>query len=202
MLIFHIRSLSEGTIAKKVYLEQIEQNWPGLATKTKTICKELDIEDCNTTSQSKDQYRIVLFEAYHKSNEKALRLQAKGKCERILHEDYGRKNYIQKKTIMSVRQEFRTQFGLLAFAGNYSHDRRFSKLDWLCKCKEAKESELHLTSGRCKVYGDLTHKFSNLTDDDALVQFFQEVLARREVLDKEQRNPVGGVSTNVGANSV
>ena len=52
------------------------------------------------------------------------------------------------------------------------------------------------------MYGDLTHKFSNLTDGDALVQFFQEVLARREVLDKEQRNPVGGVSTNVGANSV
>ena len=55
------------------------------------------------------------------------------------------------------------------------------------------------------VYGDLTNKFSNLTDDDALVEFFQEVLARREELDKldkELDNPVGGVSTNVGANSV
>ena len=55
------------------------------------------------------------------------------------------------------------------------------------------------------VYGDLTNKFSNLTEDDALVEFFQEVLARREELDKldkELDNPVGGVSTNVGANSV
>ena len=109
---------------------------------------------------------------------------------------------LQKKTIKSVRQEFRTRFGLLAFAGNYSHDRRFAKSDWLCQCQEAREEELHLLSGQCKVYGDLTHKYSNLTDDNALVDFFQEVLARREELDKELNNPVGGVSTNVGANSV
>ena len=48
----------------------------------------------------------------------------------------------------------------------------------------------------------MTHKFSNLTNDIALVNFFQVVLARREELDKEQNNTVGGVRTNVGANSV
>ena len=52
------------------------------------------------------------------------------------------------------------------------------------------------------MYGDLTHKYSDLTDNDALVEFFKEVLARREELDKGLRNPVGGVCTNVGANSV
>ena len=57
-------------------------------------------------------------------------------------------------------------------------------------------------SGLCEVYGDLTHKFNDLTDDDALVQFFQEVLARREELDKLENSPVGGANTNVVANSV
>jgi hypothetical protein len=52
------------------------------------------------------------------------------------------------------------------------------------------------------VYGDLTHKYSDLTDTSALVEFFKEVLARREELDKGLKNPVGGVCTNVGANSV
>ena len=202
LLVLHIRSLDDNTIAKQVYLEQIKHNWPGLAKETNSICKELKIEDCNVTSQTQDQYRIMLTEACHRMNENTLRLQAKGKCERISFEEYGKKSYLQKKTVKSVRQEFRTRFGLLAFAGNYSHDRRFAKSDWLCKCKEAREEELHLLSGQCKVYGDLTHKYSNLTDDNALVDFFQEVLARREQLDKEQNNPVGGVHTNVGANSV
>ena len=70
------------------------------------------------------------------------------------------------------------------------------------KCKESKKEESHLLSGHCKVYGDLTHKYSDLTDNEALVQFFKEVVARREVLDKLERNPVGGVNTNVVASSV
>ena len=101
-------------------------------------------------------------------------MQAKGKCERISYEDYGRKEYIHKETIVNVRKTFCTKFGLLPFAGNYSHDRKFAKTNWLFKCKEAREEELHLMSGQCKVYGDLTHKFSDLTDDNALVDFFQE----------------------------
>ena len=39
-------------------------------------------------------------------------------------------------------------------------------------------------------------------NDNTLFEFFKEVLARREGLDKELNNPVGGVSTNVRANSV
>ena len=41
-------------------------------------------------------------------------------------------------------------------------------------------------SGQCKVYGDLSRKLSDLTDDDTLVQLFTEVLARRDQLDKEE----------------
>ena len=57
-------------------------------------------------------------------------------------------------------------------------------------------------SGECKVYGDLTEKYPDFTNDNSLVSFFTEVLARRDVLDKEQLHPVGGVNTDVGANSV
>ena len=112
-------------------------------------------------------------------NETKFRLFQKGKCESIHVEEYGRKLYIQQKNISSVRQQFRTRFGLHSFAGNFSKDRRFAKSNGLCKCKQSREEEVHLLFGLCEVYGDLTHKFNNLTDDDALVQFFQEVLARR-----------------------
>ena len=127
-----------------------------------------------------------------------LRLLAIGKCERIIGEDYGKKDYISKKNICDVRQQYRTRFGLEKFAGNYSNDRRFASSDWLCRCRESREEESHLTSGNCKVFGDLKEKFGNLHDDENLVQFFQEVLARRDEIDKETSD--GGVNTIVGAN--
>ena len=169
---------------------------------TTTICETLHIEDCNTTLLEKDQYKKILIAACHKSNEKLLRSMARGKCERIEVEQYGRKEYFGNKNIYIVRQQFRTRFGLQPFAGNFSNDRRFAHTNWLCKCQEAREEECHLTSGQCKVYGDLTEKYSDLTDVNSLVQLFQEVLSRRDQLDKGLLHHVGGVNTNVGANPV
>ena len=96
-----------------------------------------------------------------------------------------------------VREQYRTRYRLLPFAGNCSKDKRFAKTSWLCVCGEERE-EQHLISGHCKVYGDLTHKYDNLADDNQLVQFFAEVLARREHLEVE--TCCSGVDT-VGANS-
>ena len=99
----------------------------------------------------------------------------------------GKKQYLQKKNIFHVRQLYRSPYKMQLFAGNYSHDQRFEKSDWLCFCKEAREDESyesHPTSGQCKVYGDLCEKFSDLTDDESLVPFFIEVLARRDMLQK------------------
>ena len=70
------------------------------------------------------------------------------------------------------------------FAGNYSHDNRYAKSDWLCLCKESREEESHLLSGECTVYGDLTLKYSDLSSDDNLADLFRDVLARREQLTK------------------
>ena len=49
LLVLHIRSLDEDSLAARVYKEQNAQNWPGLVQETKYICRELQIEDCNTT---------------------------------------------------------------------------------------------------------------------------------------------------------
>ena len=159
----------------------------------------MNIQNCNTTDLNKSLYKKNVFEACHTQNEKYLRSHAKGKCERLAHEEYGKKQYILNKNISSVRQQFRTRFGLLFFAGNYSHNRRFKKSDWLCKCEMSREDEAHLMSGQCTMYGDLTKKYSDLTNDDNLVSLFTEILARREELDRVI-TPVGGGITNVRAN--
>merc|ERR1712016_22186 len=38
MLVLHIRSLDDNTLAKKIYNQQVEEGWPGLAKETKEIC--------------------------------------------------------------------------------------------------------------------------------------------------------------------
>ena len=128
---------------------------------------------------------------------------ARGKCERIQKEEYGRKEYLQKKNIYNVFQDYCTRFRLQPFTGNYSNDKQLSRSRRLCKCKMAREEKGHLMSGQCPMYGDLTHKFSDLTNIDNLTQFFNEVLDRSDQLDRQEKeNPVGGVDTSVYANNV
>ena len=140
--------------------------------------------------------------ALHKKNEEWLRILAKGKCERFIDEEYGRKDYISKKNIFDVRNQYRSRFGLLAFAGNYQNDKRFADTNWLCRCMKSREDESHLRSGYCNVYDDLVERFGDLNIDENLVQFFAAVLDRRDKLDKCLQTPDGGDTTIVGANCV
>ena len=192
LLVLSIRNLEEDTIASLVYKEQRENNWPGLALETRKICTVLNIEDCNITCLGKQDYKKILMEACHMKNKENLQVLARGKCERIQWEEYKKKPYIGNKTIQSVRVQFRSRFGLQRFAGNYSKDKSFARSNWMCKCLESKESENHLMSGECKVYGDIALKYSDLADDNNLVYLFTEILARRDILDKKENNPVIG----------
>ena len=109
------------------------------------------------------------------------------KCARIKNEEYGQKEYTKGQTIQESRKWFRTRFGLQDFAGNYSHDRRFAKSNWMCRCKNNREEEGHIVSGKCDVYEGLRTQFGDLGEDKNLVQYFQAVLDRRDALEDEDR---------------
>ena len=79
------------------------------------------------------------------------------------------------------------RFGFQPFAGNFSHDRRYAKSNWLCQCKSVREEESHITSGSSKVYVDLMDQFGYLSYDQNLVVFFRSVLYRREDMEEEDR---------------
>ena len=46
----------------------------------------------------------------------------------------------------------------------------------------------HLLSGVCETYGEIREKYHDLNDDNQLVDFFNEVLAKRDKLEEEERN--------------
>ena len=73
------------------------------------------------------------------------------------------------------------------FAGNYTKDRRFARTEWLCRCQKSKEEESHLISGNCEIYGDIRAKYVNLDNDVDLVNFFNEVLAKRDKIEEKEK---------------
>ena len=195
MLVRHLRSLEEGSLARSVLEEQQEKGWPGLAKETATICEELGIEDCNTSNiwqMSNKNYRKMLIETCKLKDEMCLRKLAEGKskCDKIMEEEYGKKPYLSLQVLSKVRQVFYTRVRMQPFAGNFPSDKRFSKSNHLCLCAVEKEDETHLLAGNCPIYGDLRKKHSNLESDLDLLAFFSAVLARRERLEEEERRPL------------
>ena len=57
----------------------------------------------------------------------------------------------------------------------------------MCQCLKTVEEEGHIVSGQCEVYGDLRSQFGDLQEDKNLVQYFQAVLDRRDILEEEDR---------------
>ena len=149
MLVRHIRSLEDTTIARQVYEEQKCHGWPGLVRETAPICSRLGIEDGNEVAMerwSTKEYRKLVLEACRKHDEAELREAARGqrKCQRIMEEEYGRKKYMGQKTLKDVRSLFLTRVQMQPFAGNFTHDKKFQGTNWLCACGESWEEEAHL----------------------------------------------------------
>ena len=111
----------------------------------------------------------------------------KTKCERISNEKYGRKSYVNCELIGNVRDTYRARFGLFEFAENYKNNKRFAGNGGLCKCKNERESEPHLLSGQCEVFGEIRANYGDLTDDESLVSFLKEVLDKRDSLDEAEK---------------
>ena len=196
MMIHHIRSLGENSIARKVYEEQKSKNWPGLAKETALICEELKIENVNETLIPKNEYRKIVMKACQMKDEETLTTQAEGKskCEKIMKNNYGMKEYFQNNNIHEARQLFRTRTMMQPFAGNYSHNKAYQRTNWLCRCGTSREEEGHLVRGECSLYRDIWEKYNSLESDTELAGFFGEVLARRDGLD-EMDSGGGATST-------
>ena len=117
--------------------------------------------------------------------------EGKTKCDRIVNEDYGRKDYIDMEQIAIVRDTYKARFGMLDFADNYKNDKRFSGEGGLCRCRRDRESEPHLLSGQCEVFGEIRANYGDLKDDESLVRFFKEVLDKRDSIDEDKKQRKG-----------
>ena len=151
-LILHLRGLDEDSLGRRVWEKQRRFNWPGLAREASEISRQLVVEDPNTTEMSRYEYRQEITKACHQYQERQLRNKIKNKegdimqkCQKIAKDFYGRKSYFDKKVPNQVRSHFATRVGMLPVAGNFRHNRRFARTEWLCRCGQEREEERHIT---------------------------------------------------------
>ena len=76
----------ENSLAKEVYQEQRQHDWPGLAQEVTEICKEVGIEDVNDKEVSKETIEEGIF--YHHYKELKKEMDSKEKFKDIKHEAF------------------------------------------------------------------------------------------------------------------
>ena len=129
-------------------------------------------------------------------NEKILRKLAEGskKCDKIAQNLYGKQSYFSDKNLENARKMFKTRFGMIDLAGNFKNVLKFKLSKYLCKCKLEIETEAHILSGKCQVYGHLRQKYVE-NDDESMMKLFCEVLQEREMMEERERS-VAKTATN------
>ena len=63
MTIHHIRSLDMSSLARRIWEEQEQNFWPGLAMEVRDICVDLNIPDINKYEMTKAELKRVVEEA-------------------------------------------------------------------------------------------------------------------------------------------
>ena len=74
-LAFHIKSLEQETLAKKVLEEQLKNEWPGLEKYVRDICKDNDLPDIlwddDDVDMTKKMWKKLVKEAIVKKKKKS-----------------------------------------------------------------------------------------------------------------------------------
>ena len=106
MLVAAIKKLDDKVLAKEVYLQQVEMDWPGLAAEVVDICKIVGLQNICEVNIGK----LEIKEAIFFDHQKELKLEMKKyvKLENIMSEDLRKPQpYIHRKSLEFCRMTFR-----------------------------------------------------------------------------------------------
>jgi hypothetical protein len=185
MLLFHIRSLDETALAKRIYSQQIKFGWAGPVKECRAICKELGIPDVTLVQTTKQEYKAIVKEACRLQDEKELKenILQKDKLQILKEEDCQRKYYIEKMTLSEARILFQHRTKMTKNAGNYKGWGKYQGEGAMCKFCQRFDSSSHIM--RCEAFSHLRGPDVLLENDAHLVQYLRQALKLREDKEKE-----------------
>ena len=96
----------EGSLAKAVYMEQVKNEWPGLAKEVKEICNNIGVNNITEHMVEKETIDEAIF--YHNYKEMKIDMQKYEKLEDVKDDDFRElPSYFEGKCLEDVRTAFR-----------------------------------------------------------------------------------------------
>ena len=174
-LIQAIRKM-EGGLAKEIYEEQVEHDWPGLAKEVSSICSNIGMPDVNwNLVNKKDVDKAV---TNHDKKETMEKFEKYKKLDKIIGDDPTiAKDYMKQKCIADTRLIFRLRTEMLDVKDNMRN--KYKKTSTNCDACDmgTAESQAHVMV--CPGYADV-RVGKDLDRDRDLVSYFREVMLLRE----------------------
>ena len=169
-----IRQSGSKSLAGKVYREQLEQGWPGLAKEVEEICKEIKVNNLNEG----DVPKWKLKDAINRHHADEARAEMGKKMKDIKDEEIGKtKEYMMTRCIADCRLQFRIRTNMVELKANMKgmyKDGDYSCLG--CGDKASIEDQSHVV--RCPAYAD-SRIGLNLDRNEDLVKYFRQVMLLR-----------------------
>ena len=189
LFLYHLITLPSISLANQVFLEQRDNNFPGLVTECQEMIEKYNLPDIITTGPvpSKDRWnRIVkcgIKEAFE--NEMKTEIQRLSKLESIdtNEETFGQQPYLKELSLSQARTKFKLRSRMLEVKNNFQGGKDKTRLT--CEaCEVCVETQDHILF--CPSYEDLRVD-KDISNDLDLVNYVKEVMERRDKNSKKRK---------------
>ena len=125
LLVHHIRSLEETSLANMMYKEQVKNKYLGLAKEAEQLCEKL-------AYKPKTVYTAEVKKACKRMEDIMMKTETSDmeKMRIIRAEEWGLKDYVQNGSLWSVRKTWEARAFTLHVADNYSHNNKYQATGW------------------------------------------------------------------------
>ena len=172
------------SLAKQIFDEQVENEWPGLAQEAKLISEEFHVKDVTKewkNEPTKIKWKVLIKEASKKKTERDLKkkmAQGYSKIKDLSEESFERKGYLSEMNMSEARMFYKIRTKMVKAKMNFSSDYKNRATLWKCdSCCRSIDTQAHIKI--CPAYEHL-REGKSLDCDKDLVQYFKEVLSIRE----------------------
>ena len=185
LFLHHLVILSEDSLAKQIYIQQKNNDFPGLVPECKELIKKYNLADIISEENipSKLSWKNTVKRAIRDHCASELKTEIKEKYKKLENietekENFEAKPYLTELNLIQARTKFKLRSRMLELRNNYKGEYR--KTNLLCEgCKVSIETQDHVLF--CPFYSDLRQDI-DLSCDKDLVNYYREVMNIREKL--------------------
>ena len=168
-LLARIKCLEEGALAKQIYKQAEENNWPGLGMEVKYICEQIQIEDINKYKVPKKEIQSAIFEAHYKSM--LSQFETSKKLEDIKNDNFRQmQEYYKDKNLANARMKFKIRSKMVdKIPGNFKNRYKYNEEGLNCTECLTEMTQFHCTI--CPAREALREGLDMSSLDDAVIYF-------------------------------